>query len=390
MRVLFVSYYLPPLLYPQSIQIGRFLNSLKEYKDLEITVLTAQDNSNIDNELYPNIYDGVELIKVKNHFNMYTNYIKNRFLSYFYQRPDTFTFWMDKAFKEIINKFEKDSFDIILTFSYPLSTNLLGKKLKEYFKCKWIAHNSDPWVDNPHAHFKSYMKSINERLEKDCFNKADKLIFTSIETSGFYKNKYPNLEQKIEYINHSFDKNLFPINKNKNIKITIRYIGSFYGNRTPKPLFDAIAKLNKEDLIKFTIELIGGGKKAKLLLSEYNFKNVYVRESVSYLKSLDLMASSDYLLVIDAPSQDISVFFPSKLADYIGAMKPILGISPKGATSRILEELGYKCYNTYDINCIKNELLNLINNNYKVNDIDLISEYDIKKNIIKLKKAIDE
>jgi len=391
MKILFVSYYLPPLLYPQSIQIGRFLNALKDYEDLDITVLTAEDNSNLDKELYPNIYDGVEVIKIKNNFNMYVNYIKNRFLSFFYQRPDTFTSWMKKAFSTITTKYKKNDFDIILTFSYPLSTNLLGKELKEYFDCKWIAYNSDPWIDNPHAHFKSYMKNINEDLEKESFTLADKLLFTSIETSEFYINKYPFLKKKIDYINHSFDKTLFNNNIVKNKNITIRYIGSFYGTRTPKPLFKAIKKLDKNDLDKFTIELVGGGKKASLLLSEYKFSNVKIIKPVSYIESLKLMNSSDYLLVIDAPSENISIFFPSKLADYIGCKKPIFGISPKGSTNRILEELDYKCYNVNNIDNIKNELENIINNKYKQSTkSELINKYDISENIVKLKGIIDE
>ena len=391
MKILFVSYYLPPLLYPQSIQIGRFLNTLKNYEDLDITVLTAQDDSNLDKELYPNIYDGIEVIKVENNFNMYENYIKNRFLSFFYQRPDTFTSWMHKAFKSITTKYMKNNFDIILTFSYPLSTNLLGKNLKEFFDCKWIAHNSDPWIDNPHAHFKSYMRNINEKLEKECFSNSDKLLFTSIETSDFYKNKYPVLKEKIDYINHSFDDSLFTKNTIKNKKVMIRYIGSFYGTRTPKPLFEAINKLNKNDLDKFSIELIGGGKKAKFLLSEYNFNNISVVEPVSYIKSLELMNSSDYLLVIDAPSDDVSMFFPSKLADYIGTNKHILGISPKGSTNRILKELGYKCYNTTDIDGIRKGLLNLIYGKFKECDNkNMIEKYDINFNIEVLSRVINE
>lgn len=391
MKVLFVSYYLPPLLYPQSIQIGRFLNALKEYKDLDITVLTAQDDSNVDDEFYPNIYDGLKVIKVKNNFNIYVNYIKNRFLSFFYQRPDSFVSWMDKAFKMITSSYKKNDFDVVLTFSYPLSTNILGKSLKDYFDCKWIAHNSDPWIDNPHAHFKSYMKKINEDLEKECFSKADKLICTSVETSEFYKKKYLNLKEKIDYINHSFDSSLYTKKVVKNEKIVIRYIGSFYGKRSPKPLFEAVNKLDIKYLDKFTIELVGGGKKAKIMLSEYNFKNIVVLEPVNYIKSIELMYSADYLFVIDAPSEDISIFFPSKLADYIGSHNPIFGISPKGSTNRILDELGYKCYNTTDVDNIVNELENILNNKYKkINDESMINKYNIKENITKLRGIIDE
>ncbi|WP_375724543.1 hypothetical protein LXN10_03430 [Arcobacter sp. KX21116] len=393
MRILFISYYLPPLLYPQSIQIGRFLNYLKEYPELDITVLTANENSNVDNELYPNIFDGINVIKVENNFNMYVNYVKNRLLSFIYQRPDSFVSWMNRAFNTIISKHKRDSFDVILTFSYPLSTNILGMKLKDYFNCKWIAHNSDPWIDNPHAHFKSYMINVNTDLEKKSFEKADKLVFTSIETCDFYKNKYPDLIKKIDYINHSFDRNMFKDNNLVNEKIILRYIGSFYGKRTPKALLEAIKNIDEEYLDRFCVEFVGGGKKAKIMLSEYKLKNVSVIEPVSYMESLMLMSSADYLLVIDAPSKNTSIFFPSKLADYIGSCKSILGISPEGTTSRIIKDLGYNCYNTFEIEGIVKELINIVNSNFSQNNninIDKIKKYDIKENIIKLKGIISE
>ena len=386
MKILFVSYYLPPLLYPQSIQIGRFLYYLKQFDDLEIVVVTANEDSNIDKELYPDIFDNLEVLKINNSFNMYINYIKNRFLPFIYQRPDTFTSWMDKVYREITKKYT--DFDVILTFSYPLSTNLLGMKLKEFFNSKWIAHNSDPWADNPHLHIPNYLKNYHQTLEKKVFQKADKLLFTSFETSEFYKNKYPNID--IDFINHSFDKNLYPNTsklKTQNSKVIFRYIGSFYGSRTPKPLFEALKLMKKSELEKFEIELIGGGKKAEFLLKEYNLLNVKVLDSVSYLKSLELMKSSDCLLVIDAPSDDISIFFPSKLADYIGSKTAIFGISPKGTTNRILKELDYPCFELDEIENIKDGILNMLNFQ---NEIKNIEQYDIEQNIKKLKGFICE
>ena len=49
-----------------------------------------------------------------------------------------------------------------------------------------------------------------------------------------------------------------------------------------------------------------------------------------------MISNADYLLVIDAPLES-SPFFPSKLADYIGAQKPIIGLTSKtSATVDIL------------------------------------------------------
>lgn len=51
------------------------------------------------------------------------------------------------------------------------------------------------------------------------------------------------------------------------------------------------------------------------------------------------MVDSDGLLIMDAPA-DLSVFLPSKLIDYIGAARPILGITPPGTSSDLIRKIG--------------------------------------------------
>ena len=63
-----------------------------------------------------------------------------------------------------------------------------------------------------------------------------------------------------------------------------------------------------------------------------------VRKRTHIPKSLKLMATSDLLLVVDGPD-DLSVFLPSKLIDYLGAQVPILGIVPPGAAAKLLARL---------------------------------------------------
>jgi len=51
------------------------------------------------------------------------------------------------------------------------------------------------------------------------------------------------------------------------------------------------------------------------------------------------MREADLLLHIDAPAGE-SVFLASKLVDYIGARRPILGITPRGTAHRLIGALG--------------------------------------------------
>ena len=116
-----------------------------------------------------------------------------------------------------------------------------------------------------------------------------------------------------------------------------------------------------------------------VFIAEY----VSFKGSVSYLKSLELMIGADLLVLIDAPSDHKSIFFPSKLVDYIGSKTPIMVISPDGASKRVAEENGltyfdlsetdriadYLCSglgisqkyrNVYDINDVVNKFVSIV------------------------------
>jgi hypothetical protein len=66
---------------------------------------------------------------------------------------------------------------------------------------------------------------------------------------------------------------------------------------------------------------------------------VHVRDTVPYSQALSLMSNSDMLLIIDGPD-DLSVFLPSKLVEYLGSGTPIFGIVPPGTSARLLTRAG--------------------------------------------------
>jgi glycosyltransferase involved in cell wall biosynthesis len=69
---------------------------------------------------------------------------------------------------------------------------------------------------------------------------------------------------------------------------------------------------------------------------------VALKARVGYLESLSLMSSASGLMVIDAvvPENTKSVFLPSKLIEYIGAGRPIIGLTPPGTAADLIQKLG--------------------------------------------------
>jgi glycosyltransferase involved in cell wall biosynthesis len=154
------------------------------------------------------------------------------------------------------------------------------------------------------------------------------------------------LRHKARVLPHAFDPALFETKApDAASKITVRYLGDLYGRRTPKPLVEALRLMTDaqaDSLSDVRFELIG--PTYDLPLGELKLETlpeglVTLREPVGYLESLALMAASDGLLVIDAPAEQ-SVFLPSKLIDYVGAGRPVLGLTPGGTASRLIRELG--------------------------------------------------
>ena len=260
-----------------------------------------------------------------------------------------------------------------------MSTHIAGLKLKKkYPYLKWIAHFSDPWVDNIFKDHNIWVNFINKYYQDAVFNKADKLIFTSEETISLATKNYPSLiRSKAICLPHSFDESLYPIQVDVSqivTPLTIRYMGNFYGNRQPDSLFEALKNLQKSDLENIRVELIGSATtnlcdKIKL----HGLENtVFAVSSVSYLDSLALMQSADLLLIIDA-SAELSPFLPSKLVDYIGSKKPIFGITPPGCSQKLIEEMGFLVANPNNPAEIAQKLL-LVLQQLKDQKLPVISE----------------
>ena len=68
------------------------------------------------------------------------------------------------------------------------------------------------------------------------------------------------------------------------------------------------------------------------------------------------MSDADMLLILDAPVEQ-SVFFPSKLVDYIGAKRPIFALTPEGACADILRKVGGLVASPSSVESIKDGLV---------------------------------
>ncbi len=354
MNLLVISYMLPPNLYPQAIQIGRLLYNISARVGA-VCGKTSYRATGLD--CYPD-FDERLAFRLEAPFEPLLSGWIHRLAFYgipFYARsPDEFKGWVPVAERAVLGHLPASGFsaDVLVSFGEPMSDHLLGLRLKQHLQLPWVAHFSDPWSDNPFRRPFFLSNYVNRRLEARVVKHADRVIFTSRETLDLVMRKYPPAwHAKARVIPHSYEPEQYPRQEGvREGPLIIRYLGNFYGQRTPLPLFRALGKLYRESptlVENIRIELVGNVPPRMLKSSLYRSLPkgiVSIVSTVAYRQSLQLMASADLLLVIDAPGES-SVFLPSKLVEYLGAGVPVMGIVPPGASARLIGRLGGRVAN---------------------------------------------
>ena len=385
LKILAISFRMPPMLSPRSIQVHRLLTHWARMGH-EIDVICGDPNTAVwfrwDEDLVKIYTDFILYHRVPSsearRFRFYDflfrkPLLKNKWLQKCLKNfqdnvesiPDLQYWWGRKARKAAVEIMKRSDFDIIISFGSPMSDHLIGRKLKKLSGLPWIAHFSDPWVDNPYKTFSSFARSINAKQERQVVSEADQVFFVSEETRRLVMKKYPSdWWAKTHVIPHYFDSDLYPKPTSRNSKVIFRHLGTFYLHRTPDPLFRALDFLKSQDssLLENTLfEMVGACIPAGLvdrLCHAYNLEDyVNVRPTVSYLDSLKLMKEAEVLILMDAPIIDPNVFLPCKLVDYLGAGRAILGITPlEGPSADLIRNTGGIVVDPRDIKGIANAI----------------------------------
>jgi glycosyltransferase involved in cell wall biosynthesis len=350
-ELLAVSFAFPPLAYPRSGQVARLLKHLR----LSTTLVCADERgARRDPTLEPDAEKSLRAclrvpFPTRGWRSRADNVASRLRLPVWGKIPDLYASWKPAALKALkdFTAAQRYQPDAMVTFGQPMSDHLIGLELKRLYRVPWAAHFSDPWVDNPFHHYDALARKINLSLERRVMERADMLVFTSQETVELMLAKYPAAwKAKARVLPHSFDPALYPpATESDRAAVIVRYTGELYGRRTPRPLVETLRSILSETpqlLAGVRFELIGAVAPPTLIdsgLENLPEGLVVIKPPVSYQESLALGAEADGLLIIDAPAER-SVFLPSKLIDYIGAGRPILGLTPPGAAADLITQLG--------------------------------------------------
>lgn len=279
-------------------------------------------------------------------------------------------------------------YDVILSCSQPPVGHLLGLYMKRRSGLPWVAYFSDPWVNNP---FRSYssprIKRHNSRLERLVVGLSEGLIFPSPEVRDLVMKGYSTRDRdKCEVLPHCYVLPWYKLGSEEvreNGKTKVLMTGNFYGPRTPLPFLSVLRDImrNSDLANRLIVDIYGSISDEQLQYPIWrDLKDIVrFRGGIDYLSSLSKMKSADYLLLIDAETEDEgSIFFPSKLADYLGSGTVVVGLTPRnGVSARVLRQTGNVTCSVSDKEAMRTVVLKMIAGDLpRSKDERAVAQYD--------------
>jgi glycosyltransferase involved in cell wall biosynthesis len=267
--------------------------------------------------------------------------------------PDEKRVWIADASRAAQRLAAERQFTVLVSYGQPWSDHLIGLRVHRATGLPWIAHFSDPWTDSPYLRGRTWQWRIWRRMEADVIREADALVFVSQQTADRVMQKYPaEWRRKSHVVPHGFecdpdDGRSGVAASGSDNRLRLAYTGRFYaGIRTPDSLLRALAELARRRPLDRDLQVtfVGAVDDASRRLAARLGLNDVVEFTgrLPFAESARRAAAADVLLVIDAPSEDESLFLPSKLVDYLPMGKPILGITPlRGPSADLIRSLGY-------------------------------------------------
>lgn len=266
--------------------------------------------------------------------------------------PDPEFFWQLGNRKRVLRLLDEEEITCLYTTSFPYSSHLLGKYLKDKRPhIRWVADFRDEWTNNPYYEDMPWMRyrlPLEKKMEASVCKACDYFI---TNTPFMLKNSlkdYPFLRGKSTFIPNGFDPQDFEAFDPKphvHDQFVITYTGSLYGRRNLEEFFKALAEAIKEGSIALkdvAVHLVGNitaevleGFKDTYDLGDHVVSHGYM----SHHQSIEKLFASDVLLLSMGSGKGLENFYSGKIFEYIRVNRPILAAVPiHGAAASVIKE----------------------------------------------------
>ena len=261
--------------------------------------------------------------------------------------PDARRFWIRPSV-QFLNTYLRDNpVDIIISTGPPHTTHLIARKVHAATGISWVADFRDPWTNNDffaRLPLTNWARRIHEKLELKVLQAATRVVTVS---PSWAKEMQARSGRSVDVITNGYDeddfKKLLPVDPQQ---FLVLHAGSMYTDRNPVALWQAIARLLRDDpgmAEVLRIQLVGnidsGVWSAARDAGVDHVVDVIGYES--HAAVLQRMQHAAVLLLLLNDSPDVQGRIPGKMFEYLAADRPVLCIGePLGDSAGIIDDCG--------------------------------------------------
>jgi len=333
----------------------------------------------------------------KSFFDKFTSFIRLNFFI-----PDSRVGWNKYAYKKVINIISNKKIDCLITTGPPHSTHLVGLKIHNKYKLKWIVDLRDPWTEIFYLKNRfrfPFSKQKNKKLESEVLEKSDAIITTVGEKYHKILSAKVSNKEKIFKIYNGFDKSVYEkISINKTNQFNIVFTGVLSKNHNYKVFKDAIELLNpKRNRLRIKLILAG---RIDMDLKNIFSKNIEIdyKGYVNHEEAIRLIKSSHLLINFVYEDTEETDMLSGKLTEYIASGSPIINFSNSSKESEYILKFSKKSFNA-NYSSVK-KVVKFINDEYNdwiagkyqkshTDNIDSLSRESLTKRLLDIINKIN-
>ena len=273
--------------------------------------------------------------------------------------------WLASVIRTVKRLHQERRFDFVYSRSLPMVSHIAGFWCARELKLPWIANINDPWgfhffLEEAHAIGYSAPAKTDAAYPKlSAFQRHEQLFWLrrTLRTADLvtypckglhnFHSKLSGIDHAAEIIPHIGNSPKGGISKSDS-HFRLVHAGSLgsseiTGRSTNALLLGLAAFLatSPDAAVNTKLVLVGPeDKETQSLVMKLGLeRNVENVGRVNYEQSLDYIGSASICILIEA-SMEESIFFPSKLADYLACRKPVLALSPRRGLAADLASRG--------------------------------------------------
>lgn len=274
-------------------------------------------------------------------------------------QPDSQVLWHPHAYREGVKVLDDIQHDAIVATGPPFSSLLLGARLAKKSGLPLILDYRDEWdISNAYWENKGqgrFSNWIQTRQQNKALRAADAVLATTPSSAKAIGDvaKQAGSRARSYYIYNGFDPDDYPQDQtfskqdygNGSNRIRIAFIGTLWNLNSIEPIVSALQKLCSESAyLADEIELLLAGRRTpdqEAIVDRLNDSPIAVSRLpfVDHSTAVELMRTSDSLLMINSDLPKTQRIINAKTFEYMAAKRPIFVVAPKGDVWDLVRDL---------------------------------------------------